>query len=143
MTVWSSQTWLSSKLVCESPYSIIFPSTWLFNIIHFATNYGITTTTKKCMEPPFLQSVGHQLSKIIKYTLRKESEKKLMTKFSRGLEGIWVFKCNYWVHFLCLFSHLGFMSLIAHLGIFTIRVPLFDHKTQGLYFSYLPNIKYK
>jgi len=40
------------------------------------------------MEPPFLQSVGHQLSKIIKYTLRKESEKKLMTKFSRGLEGI-------------------------------------------------------
>jgi hypothetical protein len=29
------------------------------------------------------------------------------------------------------------------LGIFIIRVPLFDHKTQGLCLYYLPNIKYK
>jgi hypothetical protein len=28
-------------------------------------------------------------------------------------------------------------------GIFTIRVPLFGHKTQGLCFCYLPNIKSK
>jgi len=28
-------------------------------------------------------------------------------------------------------------------GIFTIRVPFFDHKTQGLCFCYLPNIKSK
>jgi hypothetical protein len=28
-------------------------------------------------------------------------------------------------------------------GIFTIRKPLFDHRTQGLYFCHLPNIKSK
>jgi hypothetical protein len=29
------------------------------------------------------------------------------------------------------------------MGIFTNRVPFFDHKTQGLCFHYLPNIKFK
>jgi hypothetical protein len=29
------------------------------------------------------------------------------------------------------------------LGIFTIKVPLFHHKTQGVCFCYLPNIKSK
>jgi len=29
------------------------------------------------------------------------------------------------------------------MGIFIIKVPLFDHKTQGIFFGYFPNIKSK
>jgi hypothetical protein len=29
------------------------------------------------------------------------------------------------------------------MGIFTIKVPLFGHRTQGLCFCYFPNMKYK
>ncbi len=32
---------------------------------------------------------------------------------------------------------------IDMMGIFTIKVPLFGHRTQGLCFCYFPNMKYK
>jgi hypothetical protein len=30
---------------------------------------------------------------------------------------------------------------VTSLGVFTMRVPFFDHRTQGLCFCYLPNIE--
>jgi hypothetical protein len=35
------------------------------------------------------------------------------------------------------------MHISTLLGIFTLKVPLFGHRTQGPCFCYLPNIKFK